>query len=356
MIRNARLAARLVATGAVAAVVLSGCGGSPVRAGAAAVVGDLRISTEQLASTVDTGLADPGASQLAADRPAYQRDVLARLIQAEVVEQAARREGVTVTQGEVDAQYSALEESSGGAEQLRQQAAAAGLNDAQVRTLARTRALTQALGDKLTADVDVPQSQLQAAYDAALDTYDQVRTEQVQLADLAAAQALLPQARGLSDEAFAALARTRSLDEATKERGGDMGLQSRGALTSEGLGEYATAAFAARPGDTFAVASERGGHVVRVLERRTTSLEEATPALRRTVLQSQSQAAVQDLVTRTADDLGITVNPRFGTWDPATFGVVERADTGRHEVSSPQAPAGGPSTVDTVPGTDGSAQ
>ncbi len=338
MIRTARLAAAC----ALAAVALTGCGDTPLRAGAAAVVGSDRITTQQLSQVVEEGLADPAAAQLAEDRVGYQRDVLSRLLSARVVDEAARREGVTVTPGQVDEQYAALESSVGGPDQLREQAAAAGLTLARVRDLARTRALSTALADRVTEDVEVPESALRQAYEAGIDEFDQVRTLQVQLPTLEEAQALLPQARGLSDEAFAELARTRSADESTREGGGDLGLQPRSAFAAEGLEEYGEAAFAARVGDTFAVASPRGGHVVRVAERRTTTFEQARPELRRSALQEQAGPAVQELLTRTAADLGITVNPRFGAWDGQALAVVESQQSGDRQVSSPQAPAGGP--------------
>lgn len=343
--RTDRLAAaRLLAACTVGVVALSGCG--PLRAGAAAVVGSTRISTKQLAASVDRSLADPAASSLAADRPSFQRDVLGRMVTADVVEVAARRRGVTVTAGDVDRQYAALEQSVGGADQLRTQAAAAGLDLEGVRALARTRALTDALGDALTAAVPVPAAQLQAAYQAAIDTYDQVHVAQVQVASPAAAQALLPQAEALSDDAFAALARSTSLDAATRQQGGDLGYAPRSTFTGQGLDAYATAVFAAPVGATLAVPGPTtgtpSGYVVRVLDHRTTTLQQATPALRRTILQQQRDADVQRLLVSTAAGLHISVNPRFGAWDGSQLSIVADAPTGNREVSSPQAPAGGP--------------
>lgn len=337
-----RAAARLLPVCVVAAVALGGCGGSPSRAGAAAVIGGNRITMQQLSGAVERALADPAAGTLADDRPSFQRDVLTRFLSSDVVRTAAQREGVSVTEGDVDAEYASIEQSVGGADRLREQAAAAGLDTAAVRQLARTRALSDGLGDRLTADVPVPQDQLEQAYQAGIDTFDQVHVAQIQLPALADAQALLPQVRGLSDDAFGAVARARSLDEATKEQGGDVPFAGRGAFVGQGLTDYATAVFAARVGDTLAVPGTDAGFVVRVLGRRTTSLEQATPQLRRTILQAQRDSALQELLTRTAADLNIKVNPRFGAWDGAQLSVVPAVPTGDREVSSPQAPAGGP--------------
>lgn len=335
----ARTRRRLAAVGLLAAVALTGCGDSPVQAGAAATVGSTRITTEELARLVDAGLADPAAAeQLGGDRPAYQRDVLGREINTQLVEEAAQRARVTVTAGEVDRQYQAIEQSVGGPEQLRTQASAAGLTLEQVRELARSRALTTSLGESLTRDVPVPPEQLDQAYQQGIDQYDQVRTAQVLLPDVEAARELLDEARGLSDQEFGALAQERSTDESTAEQGGDLGLAPRSAFAQGGLEEYGERAFAAEVGDTFVAESERGGHVVRVLERRTQTRQQVEPELRRAVLAQQSGAAVQELVATTARDLGVSINPRFGQWDEATLAVVGADDT---DLSSPGAPAGG---------------
>lgn len=156
--------ARLAAAGLLAVVALAGCGSTPVLAGSAAIVGDTRISTDELSRLVEQGLADPAAGSLAADRVGYQRDVLGRLITSDVVKQAADRAGVTVEPGDVDAQYAALEQSVGGADALREQAGAAGLTLERVRELARTRALTLALGSELVpGPVDDPALEQQRA-------------------------------------------------------------------------------------------------------------------------------------------------------------------------------------------------
>lgn len=347
MTRPARLVAAVLA--AAAATALTGCGGAPVRAGAAAVIGASRISTQQLSDDVSTSLADPGAAQLASDRPAFQREVLTRLLTADLVERVAARLGVSADQGQVDAQYSALVASVGGADQLKTQAASAGYTDAGIHDLARQQALRSAIGEKLTAGVQVPPSALQQAYQAQIDSFDQVRTAQVQTATLADAQALLPRAQGLDDAAFEALAKQVSLDTSTKGNGGDLGLQPRSAFEQNGLSDYGAAAFAAKVGDTFAVGSPQGGHVVRVLDRRTTTLAQATPQLRQSLLQQQQQDAVTKALKDEAARATISVSPRFGQWNAGQLAVVARAETGNRELSSPAAdpgadPAAGPGT------------
>ncbi|MBW3551822.1 MAG: hypothetical protein KY442_13880 [Proteobacteria bacterium] len=83
----------------------------------------------------------------------------------------------------------------------------------------------------------------------------------------------------------------------------------------------------------------REGAIVEVLERRTTSLAEATPELRRTALQSVRQTRVQERLQEVSRELGVKVNPRFGRWNPET-GQVE-ADESPNGVLSPDPGEGG---------------
>lgn len=320
---------------ALAVLTASGCADSTARTGAAAVIGSSRISTAELANTVTTALANPAASALAGDPAAFQHSVLNRLIDNRLTDAAAQRLGVSVTPGQIDEQYAQIEQQVQGADQLPAAAAKAGLTLSDVRALARNTAQKVVLGDKLTQSLAVPESTLQQAYNANIGQYDQVRTAQILLPTLAAAQALLPQAAALDSAGFGELAKAQSTDASTKDQGGDLGLAPLSAYDQAQLGDYGKAAFAAKVGDTFAVQSPRGGHVVRVLAHQTVTLAQAAPALRRTVLKPQSDAAVQKVLQDTAKDLHVTVNPRFGSWDSTSLKVGDRDLQPSHVLSTP---------------------
>lgn len=321
-------AARSTAATALLALALSGCGGSDgVRAGAAALVGDERLTTDRLAEVVDDALSTPGVGQeVTADVASFQRSVLTEFITVEVVEEAARRAGVELDQGAVDAQYAGLVEATGGPEELAAQAAAAGLSEERVRGIARNRALSEALGQALVPDDQVSDADVRAAYDAQADDFDQVRIAVLVQPTLAEAQALLPQAQGLDEAGFAALATERSSDQASAAQGGDLGLQPRSTFVEAGQPQLAEAAFGAAVGSTLVTEVPQGAAVVRVLERQTTTFEQAAPDLRAELVGPERQAAVEAAVRDAADDLDITVNPRFGRWDVDALDVVAEDD------------------------------
>ena len=337
-----RLAA--VAAG-LTVLALSGCGDAAMRSASAAMIGGTSISTDALSGLVERGLADPqAAQQLGADRDTYQRQVLARLINSEVLDEAARRAGVEVTQGEVDTQIAQFAEQAGGREALEQQAAQSGISPTDLPDFVRDIVVEQELGDELTKDVDVPAEALQAAYDQNLAEYDQVRSRHILVESEQQAREILTSVRA-DETTFASLAAQFSIDTSNKDAGGDLGLVGRGAFVPE----FEELLFSAEPGTYDVVQTQFGWHVVNVIERITTPLSEAEPELRRTALQDQRTAATQELLRNTAADLDITVNSRFGTWDPET-GTVE-PDPVPNGVSSPapgDQPAPGPGAP--VPG------
>jgi foldase protein PrsA len=338
-----RRSRRLAAVAGLAVLVLSGCGDAAMRSASAAMVGDTSITTDTLSGLVERGLSDPqAAQQLGADRDTYQRQVLARLINSEVLDEAAKRAGVEVTPGEVDQQIAEFAEQAGGREALEQQAAQSGISPTDLPDFVRDIVVEQALGDELTKDVDVPREALQAAYDQNIAQYDQVRSRHILVPNEQQARDILAQVRA-DESRFAPLAAEFSTDTSNKDAGGDLGLVGKGAFVPE----FEQLLFSAEPGTYDVVQTQFGWHVVNVLERVTTPLSEAEPELRRTALQDERTARTQELLRTTAAQLDITVNSRFGTWNPET-GTVE-PDPVPNGVSSP-APGDAPGEDQHSPG------
>lgn len=322
---------RLLAACALAALVLTGCGDGTVRTGAAATVGDDRITTSRLDDVITAGLADPDAQQgVGADRAAFARSVLGRLIQHEVLAAAAKAQGVSITGADKDQARAAIAAQLGGEDQLVSQATKSGFSTDELNRAIADSALRDALGDRLTAAIDIPESALRAAYAQGLAEFDRVHSAHILVPSKALAQSLLSQAKA-DPTRFAALAAKYSTDTGSKDSGGDLGFQGRGALEKP----FETAIFGAKPG-SFVIAQTRYGfHVIRVIERRTTSFAEATTQLRRSLLGQQRQDAVNKLLLDTGKKLGVRVNPRFGTWDAATETVLARVECPDSAFSSP---------------------
>lgn len=345
MTRTTRRLAAATAAG-LAVLLLAACGDSPARPGAAAVVGDERIETSELQEIVDRGLESPEAQeQFGADRADYQRQVLNRMVRAILLEDAAREAGLEITQGDVDAQLAEFAEQVGSREELEAQAAAGGIAAEDLPRFAREVAVELRLADELTADVDVPREQLESLYEQGRGQFEQVRSRHILLAEEAQARDVLAQVQA-DPSRFAALAAELSTDTSNKDDGGELGLQGRGTFVPE----FDAAVFSEPIGEPFVVQTQFGWHVVEVQERRSTSLAEATPELRRAVLDTERDAAVLQALQDSAEKLGVEVNPRFGTWDEETAQVVgEESD----DNSSPApSPGGGQPAEQPAPGTE----
>ncbi len=331
---------RLLTAGLLLTLGLTACGG-PLEAGSAALVGDQRLGGSDFSDQVRDALAAPGVGpDVTGDVPAFQRGVLGQFITLNLLERTADRNGITVDRGAVDAAFAKIEEGQGGAEALDQAAAKAGLAREQVRAIARANAFLVALGTRLPG-AEVAESDLRQAYEAQKDSFEKVRVAEIQLASEAEARALLPEAEAGTDATFATLAKARSLDTQLGARGGDTGLLSASDFTQAGQPEVATQAFAAEVGDVFVTADPAGALLVRVLQRETTSFEDARPQLQQALAGPQQQQAVATALRETATDVGVKVNPRYGQWDQQSLSVVAGSD---RELSRPggAAPAADP--------------
>jgi foldase protein PrsA len=311
---------------AAAAMLMSGCNTSP---GAAALVGDDRISTDNLQHEVNRDLADPQAkAQLGSDRAGFDRTALGRLINNLVITAAAAEHHITASEADVDQQLSQFAQQAGGTTQLQDQAAQSGIPRNELRSFTRFYVLEQKLGDRLVASVPVSRAQLQAAYQKNIDNYDQVHAAHILVKSKAQADSILAQVKQ-NPSSFAKLAAKFSTDTSNKDTGGDLGFAGRGQFVAP----FSDAIFAAKPDSFIEVHTQFGWHVVHVIEHRRQTLSQAAPELKTTILQDTHDKLLQQALADEAKKLGVHVNPRFGRWD-FTRGEVVAVST-KDDVSSP---------------------
>jgi hypothetical protein len=149
----------------VAAGTLAGCGGGPLKVGAAALVGDDRISTSTLDQTVQDWQKefrnDDIANQMRSDpsNPTQQaasdqlsdsdmRDALTVLVNMRVGDEVAHRDGINVTGTQVDQVIAALDRQGGAASAT----LASGLPKRYTRDFARFLAVKALLVQKYGSD------------------------------------------------------------------------------------------------------------------------------------------------------------------------------------------------------------
>lgn len=144
---------------AAMALALTGCAGLG-EAGSAATIGDVQLSTDDLAGEVDSVQEQRGIPAGSADA-ALTTGVLQRLIITELVDQAAVAQGVVITQGEIDTATAELAAQLGGAEALETAFLDSDVPAASIPQQMELSLQVQRLGATLAPDAD-PAGQQQA--------------------------------------------------------------------------------------------------------------------------------------------------------------------------------------------------
>lgn len=232
------------------------------------------------------GNVDP-ASDEGQKRAAEMKDaVLDSLIQKALIAQEAARQGVAISEQQIDDELAFAQEKSGGADKYAAWLAANRLTDEDAREMVRSELLGAALRDRVLA--------------AMPREAEHVRAFHILLATEAEAQQVMT--RLDAGAKLGPLAQANSIDDSTRADDGDLCWFARG--TGAILWpEVEAAAFALQPGETSGIVrSPIGFHIIRVTERQLRPLSDADlaavqqAALEKWLAQLQSQAKIEKFV------------------------------------------------------------
>ncbi len=291
------------------AVLAAGCSGFGVRNQDAATVNGVPISTDRLSEMTKAQL---GQQQMAAQQqgqPASQdiegatRQALEGLIQFQLVLDGARKAGIMINESDVDARM----------EQLKQQVAAQGQNYQELlesrqisENILRDQQRVQLAVDLLAVKLVPysPDSVLRAALDKRKEDFLEVHVRHVLVKDKATAERVRQELVSTGD--WARVARQRSIDTQSKNKAGDLGFNARGATVKP----FETAEFAlAAQGDC----------------------------------KGRTSGSCASPISQPVKQADVTVNPRFGRWDPETGKIVDR-ETAPGAATTTTAGLGGPAS------------
>lgn len=316
MLRAPRLLG-VVAALAASGLAISAC--APVHAGAAATVGNQRITVTQVKAAADTMLKDKGTQASASSNADLQRQVLARLITNKLVADAAKQKGVSVSEGDVQTTLSQAISQSGGKDQLNQAAAAQGIAANDVHDYIYYALLRQKLDDELTKDVKI----------------DYVDLAVIALSDKNTADQVLAQVKSDPSQ-FAAVAKAKSLDTNTKDKGGEIGQIPVSNLPDPLKTDIASKS----DGDIFQEQIQGAYYIILLKSHTSKSLSDASGSQE---AQTAQQQAFQTYMASFSKQEGVSVSPRYGSWDAASLQITP----GSGALSSPEssnapAPSGAP--------------
>lgn len=195
-------------------------------------------------------------------RDQYGAAVLDTLITNKIVELEAKKQNITVSDEDIQAEYDELVESYGGEESIQAVYEANGLTEEAVKENIRTYQLTK---NVIAASLDITDEEIEQYFEDNKDLYgqeEQVIASHILLEDEDTAKEVLAKVKAGED--FAELAKEYSTDTATKEDGGDLGYISRNQMDEA----FEEAAFALEKGAVSDVVQTSDGYeIIKVTNR-----------------------------------------------------------------------------------------
>jgi foldase protein PrsA len=338
----------------VVVVLAAGCSAFGVRSSDAATVNGVAISNDQLKEMVQAQLGQQQAQQQQQQQQQQSLDIegitrqsLEGLIQYQLVLEGARKAGVSIQEGDVDARL----------RQLKAQAAAQGTNfeealraqnisEKVVRDQLRIQLAVDLVGVKLVPYAS--DAELRQALDKRKKDFLQVHVRHVLVKDAGTAASVRKQLVGSGD--WGAVAKKSSTDEQTKNKGGDLGYISKGQtapafekveldLANQGNCKGKTSGSCSSP-ISQPVKTQFGFHVLQVTGVRLPALDNNLRSQLQPAVKEQRQAAIQKWFEGLVKQADVSINPRFGRWDKGSGKVVDR-ETAPGSATSTTVPAGG---------------
>ena len=208
-----------------------------------------RMLAQARAFFISQGMADPNTPEGQAFLREVARNVLySQLIDQLLIDQAARRMGIEVTDEQVEAALDAMIAQTGGQKAFEEFLASQGLTLEDALRQQRERMITEAVQARVVGKIG--------------PTAEHVHVRHIVTLDEASAREALARIR--SGESFESVARRFSQDAATVDKGGDLGWVPRGIMGPE----FDDVAFTLAPGEVSDVfQTPYGFEIVQVVER-----------------------------------------------------------------------------------------
>lgn len=284
----------------------------------------------------------------------FRRSLLNQMIDAELLSQAADKEGVKVTDEEVAKQIENLKKGFKDQAAFEAALSKSGYDIEQFTEFTRDQMTSQALIKKVAADVTISDEEIKVHYDKnksryVRQPYEMIHVAHVLLNDQKTADEVYGKAAGGSD--FAGLAKQYSKDAGTASKGGDLGW-----ATMPYAAEFQAAADKLGVGAiSKPVKTSFGWHVIKMIEKKSDkqkTLEEVKEQIRQILFQQSQAQSYQNYLQKLRaeaeieifdEDLKAAVEGSVPTTGTTTRPTTA---TGAPQRTKPNSP---PSTAATTP-------
>ena len=240
----------------------------------------------------------------------YKTLVLDQMINTELLAQNAEKEGIKVTDKEIQSSYNDLKTYVNSDENLKGAAEELGINDEFLKEQAKLSLLIQKSQEKFYSEEKVSDSEMKKYYDEHIDEYkkDEVEASHILIKTTDDQNKPLPEAdqKKAKEKAekvlkevkaggdFAELAKKYSQDPGSAANGGALGAFGKGMMVKE----FEDAAFGMEPGQVSdLVKTDFGYHIIKVTDRikETTSFDEAKEGIKEEILKNKYGEKIAEL-------------------------------------------------------------
>lgn len=225
---------------------------------------------------------------------------LQSMITQELVDQEAKKANITVTDADINAEIEDLKKQFGGEDGLNSALSQSGMT---LDDLKKQLPLQVEIRKLIEPKVKVTDDEIKKYFDenkATLGSQEEVRASHILVKTKEEADAIVKQLKSGAD--FAALAKEKSGDTGSKDKGGDLGFFKRGDMVAA----FSDAAFKLKVGETSEpVKSEYGYHIIKVTDHKdavTPTFENSKEEIRKTLVSQKvsemSSTWMQTLTSR----------------------------------------------------------
>jgi foldase protein PrsA len=294
---------------ALAVLGVSGCSNQGVAArvnGQAITTADVQAQLDQLKKQYPNMFTGADGEGRLLD---FKKRILDNLVNQTLVEQAAKKQGITITDADIQKQIDQLKSGFKDQAQFEQALTSAGMSTDALKTQIRNQLLTQKLIEKLSTSAKVTDADIKAYYDKNKQQFYQAAAKRAshilfKPSDKAQAQKVLKELQGGAD--FAALAKKYSTDTATASKGGDLGWP-----TAPYVPEFQAALDKLDKGQmSVLVQTPYGWHIIKVTDTRAAvqqTIDQVKKQIEQIILQQRRADSYQQYLNQLRKDAKIDI-------------------------------------------------
>ena len=267
-----------------------------------------------------------------------QAQILSQLVVTQLLDEWASDLGIEAEPEEISSERDALIEQLGGQEAFDQAVEQSGLSESDVNEQIRARVLQNEISAEVGGDTEPTDAEIEKFYETNKDARygPKATARHILVEKKAKADEIMAKLRDGGD--FAKLAKENSTDPGSAQKGGELPEFGPGQMVPE----FDAAVFAADKGELVGpVKTEFGYHIIEVLDKKPgQELDEVREEIAAELAETQSGTAVQDALATRTKEAEVTVNPRFGTWNPETAQVEPEKPLGTTSEGASELPGG----------------